>query len=222
MTCLTRLLVCPRCRTSGPNPSTFQTTVDSLKCRRCNAAFPIVDGIPVLVPDQEALACEVFVSYVLSQFPERCDSKRMQHRLRVNLRLHRWIVAALEKHGVPQGTAIELGRRLRSNLVAFLLLHRSRRHPPRVCLLRSREFRMRRRPRLRRARPAVPHRIDVSRSRDQSARCHTGTMAPVRTTGRTARTWRHPRSDDALCSEFSRTCRSTSRSKWPPDGAAAS
>lgn len=42
------ILACPVCKT----PLTFNPQQDTLKCPHCNRAYPIRDGLPILLPDQ--------------------------------------------------------------------------------------------------------------------------------------------------------------------------
>ncbi len=42
------MLVCPKCL----QPLVYRAESDTLKCNQCRRAFPIRDGIPVLLVDQ--------------------------------------------------------------------------------------------------------------------------------------------------------------------------
>ena len=45
---LLELLVCPKCKT----PVTLSTTGEELECAQCNRAYPIRDGIPIMLVDE--------------------------------------------------------------------------------------------------------------------------------------------------------------------------
>lgn len=45
---LLRLLACPRCK----GPVALRASGDALGCARCAVAYPVVDGIPVMIPEE--------------------------------------------------------------------------------------------------------------------------------------------------------------------------
>jgi uncharacterized protein YbaR (Trm112 family) len=47
------IIRCPRCG------GEFDPIEDALDCKACGSAFPVVDGIPVLLPDLDAVGAQM-------------------------------------------------------------------------------------------------------------------------------------------------------------------